>query len=440
MPAPMNFLLLLSCNSIYVQGSLGISSFDDWAGNVMTSDYVIFSSDGEDSDGEILVTPINDVDMPTIRKQFVTAEDAFTATAHRLAMFGKRHKKHRITHGFVTTLGLITFLTSFLALVDWCAWRIVRQPLDNFYFLSPFIASAFLVACAGYVSIPVLKLFNIRQKFKRKWLPIHFSKKGTPTVGGLFFIPIGVAVAKFMSGSSTVISGMLAVTLAFAAVGLLDDTVAIAACFSFWLYTTNIPSPYGMKMVVQLPPPFGLVHLGKFYLLLTLFTFILMANGHYLTDGLDGLGGGTSALSFVAMSTAVLPICSGLSIFGASMAGACVGFLLHNRHKASVTMGSTGSFALGGALAAMASCSGMFIPLYIASGFLVLEISAVIIQILYFKVAQRLQRRGGRSFHIAPLHHHFEMCGMPEHFIVAAAYCVSSLLALLATYVALISA
>ncbi|XP_074276701.1 phospho-N-acetylmuramoyl-pentapeptide-transferase homolog isoform X1 [Silene latifolia] len=426
----------------------------------MTSDYVIFSSDGEDSDGEILVTPINDVDMPTIRKKFVTSEDAVTATAHRLAMFGKRHKKHRITHGLITSLGLIAFLTSFLALVDWCAWRIVRQPLDNFYFLFPFIASAFLVACAGYVSIPLLKLFNIRQKFKRKWLPVHFSKKGPPTVGGLFFIPIGVAVAKFMSGASTEISGMLAVTLAFAAVGLLDDTVrlikyqnsglsgvtriilevAIAACFSFWLYTTNIPSPYGMKMVVQLPPPFGLVHLGKCYLFLTLFTFILMANGHYLTDGLDGLGGGTSALSFVAMSTAVLPICSGLSIFGASMAGACVGFLLHNRHKASVTMGSTGSFALGGALAAMASCSGMFIPLYIASGFLVLEISAVTIQIVYSKVVQSSQRRGVRSFQIAPLHHHFEMCGMPEHFIVAGAYIVSSLLSLLATYVALISA
>ncbi|KAK9696952.1 hypothetical protein RND81_08G006400 [Saponaria officinalis] len=442
------------------EGTFGITSLDDWGGNVGASDYMIFSSDGEDSDGEILVTPINDVDMPTIKKQFVNTEDAFTATAHRLAMLGRKHKKYRITHGFVTSLMLITFLTSFLALVDWFGWRIVRQPLDSFHFLSPFIASAFLVACAGYVSVPILKRLNIRQKLKRKWPPRYFSKKGTPTVGGIFFIPIGAAVAKFMSGSSTEISGVIAVTLAFAAFGLLDDTIglikyrnfgqsggtkiimeaAIAACFSFWLYTANISSPYGMKMLVQLPPPFGLVNAGKSYLILTLFTFIFMANGTYVTDGLDGLGGGTSALSFVAMSTAVLPICSDISIFGASMAGACVGFLLHNRHKASVTMGSTGSFALGGALAAMASCSGMFLPLYIASGFLVLEMSAVIMQIVYSKVARRLQTKRLHSFYIAPLHHHFEMSGIREPFIVAGAYLISSVLAVLASYVGLISA
>ncbi|KAL9224379.1 hypothetical protein vseg_000416 [Gypsophila vaccaria] len=442
------------------EGALGISSLDDWGGNMGASDYMIFSSDGEDSDGEILVTPINDIEMPTIKKQFINAEDAFTATAHRLVMLGKRHKKYRITHGFVTNLGLITFLTSFLAFVDWCGWRIVRQPLENFYFLSPFIVSAFLVACAGYVSVPILKRFNIRQKLKRKWPPRHFSKKGTPTVGGMFFIPIGAVVAKFMSGSSTEISGIMAVTLAFAAVGLLDDMIGlikyrnfglsrgtklileavIAGCFAFWLYNTNISSPYGMKMLVQLPPPFGLVNAGKSYLILTLFTFIFMANGHYLTDGLDGLGGGTSALSFVAMSTAVLPICSDISIFGASMAGACVGFLLHNRHKASVTMGSTGSFALGGALAAMASCSGMFIPLYIASGFLVLEMSAVTMQILHFKVSQRLHSKRLHSYYIAPLYHHFEMSGIREPFIVSGAYLISSILAIFASYVGLISA
>ena len=77
------------------QGSLGISPWDDWGSNEEPSEYLIFSSDGEDSDGEILVMPINDVDMPAIKKQFVTAEDALTATAHRVAMFGKRHKRHR---------------------------------------------------------------------------------------------------------------------------------------------------------------------------------------------------------------------------------------------------------------------------------------------------------------------------------------------------------
>ncbi|XP_021722238.1 phospho-N-acetylmuramoyl-pentapeptide-transferase homolog isoform X3 [Chenopodium quinoa] len=382
------------------EDSVGISSFDDWGNNEGTSDYMIFSSDGEDSDGEILVTPMNDVDMPRVKRQFVTAEDALTATASRLALLGRMHKKDRIIYGFVSNFGLISFLTICLAFVDWRAWRIVRQPLNAFYFLSPFLASASLVAFAGYVSVPILKIFNIRQKFRRKWPYKYNSKKGTPTIGGVFFIPIGVAVAKFMGGSSTEFTGILLVTLAYAVIGLFDDTVglikpcnfglsrgtklllevAVAAWFSFWLYTQNISSPYSMKMLVPLPAPVGLLNLGGYYLLLTVFTFILMTRGHKIIDELDGFAGGIAALAFVAMSVAVLPICSDVSVFGTSMAGACVGFLLHNRYRASVTMGNTGSLAIGGALAAMASCSGMFIPLFIASGILVIEVIAVVIQ------------------------------------------------------------
>jgi phospho-N-acetylmuramoyl-pentapeptide-transferase len=136
-------------------------------------------------------------------------------------------------------------------------------------------------------------------------------------------------------------------------------------------------------MLLPLPAPIGLVCLGKWYLLLTSFCFVSMGNGVNLTDGLDGLAGGAAALAFLGMSIVVLPICSELSIFGASMAGACVGFLLHNRYRASVFMGDTGSLALGGALAAMAACTGMFFPLVISSGIFVMEASSVIIQVGY---------------------------------------------------------
>lgn len=165
-----------------------------------------------------------------------------------------------------------------------------------------------------------------------------------------------------------------------------------------------------------------------------------MGNGVNLTDGLDGLAGGAAALAFIGMSIAVLPICSELAIFGASMAGACVGFLLHNRYRASVFMGDTGSLALGGALAAMAACTGMFFPLFISSGIFVMEASSVIIQVLYFKTTRLLWGFGRRVFRMAPLHHHFELCGIKEPIIVAGAYGISSMLALLAAYVGLISA
>lgn len=221
-------------------------------------------------------------------------------------------------------------------------------------------------------------------------------------MGGLFFIPAGILVAQFLVGFSSIeVSGAAMATMAYAVVGLLDDIlnliknqsngllawmiilleVAMGIWFSFWLHTANISSPYGMKMLIPLPPPLGLLYLGKCYYLLTSFCFVSLGNGVNLTDGLDGLAGGTAALAFIGMSISVLPICSELAIFGASMAGACVGFLLHNRYKASVLMGETGSLGLGAALAAMASCTGMFFPLSITSGFFVIEALPLIIQV-----------------------------------------------------------
>ncbi|GAB4829357.1 hypothetical protein Ancab_019028 [Ancistrocladus abbreviatus] len=439
------------------EGSFDISPMDDWGNE---ASFVVSSSEGEESDGEILVTPINDVDMPNIKKEFINAEDALTVTAHRLAMLGRRHKKYRIRYGFVTNMGLMAFLTLLLAFVDWCAWRIVRLPLEPFYFMRPFFISAILVACTGYISVPLLKRFNICQRIQQG--PVkHYSMKGTPTMGGLFFVPIGVVVAKVLAGfSSCEVSGVVAITLAFAVVGLLDDTVnliknynfglsgqtkillevACAAWFSFWLDTANISSPYGMKMLVPLPPPYGLLNLGKSYLLLSSFSLIFTANGVSSTDGLDGLAGGAAALAFVGMSIAVLPICPDLSVFGSSMAGACVGFLLHNRYKASVFMGSTGMLALGGALAAMASCSGMFIPLFIASGIFILEMLSMIMQVCYFSITKSLHGTGCCLFRMVPLHYHLELCGLKEPFIVAGCYVLSSVLAVVAGYVGLISA
>lgn len=193
-------------------------------------------------------------------------------------------------------------------------------------------------------------------------------------------------------------------------------------------------------MLVPLPAPLGLLNMGRCYLFLTSFTFVSMGNGVNLTDGLDGLAAGTAALAFTGMSIAVLPICSDLSVFGASMAGACVGFLIHNRYRASVFMGDTGSLALGGALAAMAGCTGMFFPLFISSGIFVLEAVSVIMQVSYFKTTKQFLGGGRRLFRMAPFHHHLELCGVKEPVIVASAYVMASMLAVFAGYVGLISA
>ncbi|KAK6917196.1 Phospho-N-acetylmuramoyl-pentapeptide transferase, conserved site, partial [Dillenia turbinata] len=439
----------------------GVSLLDDWGNNEGTSGYVFSSSDGEESDGDVLLNPISDIELPSTNDRHAPSYDSLAVTAHRFAMLAKRRKKRKIKYGILNNVGLIAFLTVLLLLVDLCAWRIVRLPLEPFYLMRPFFISAALASCAGYICVPLLNVFKMHQVLRKTGPTKHSSKKGTPTMGGLFFIPVGITVARTIVGYSSIeVSGAAAVTLGFAAIGLLDDVlslvknhnhglsgwikilleVAVGTWFSYWLDATSLSLPYSMKTLVPLPPPLGLVFLGKCYLLLTSFCFVSMGNGVNLTDGLDGLAGGTAALAFIGMSVAVLPLYPDLAVFGASMAGACVGFLLHNRYRASVFMGDTGSLALGGALAAMASCTGMFFPLFVASGVFVLEVLSVIMQISYSKATKHLQGASRRLFRMAPFHHHLELSGIREPFIVTGAYIVTSFLCVLAGYIGLISA
>lgn len=216
--------------------------------------------------------------------------------------------------------------------------------------------------------------------------------------------------------------------------------VAVGLWFSIWLESTNLPTPYNMKFLVPLPPPYGIVRAGKCYQLLTLLFFVALPNGVHLSDGADGLVGGVSSLAFVGMSIAVLPIFPELAIFGASMAGASVGFLFHNRYKASILMGDVGSFGLGGALSAMAACTGMFFPLFISVGVFILEALSVVLQVIVLKATIRRKGVSRLISHVSPLHQQLKLFGLKVPLIVASAYVVSSILAIFAGYVGLVSA
>lgn len=122
----------------------------------------------------------------------------------------------------------MTFLTILLLLVDCSAWRIVRLPLEPFYLMRPFCISAIVVSCAGYVCVPLLRSLKIYSIIRREGPARHSSKKGTPTMGGLFFVPIGIIVAEVSVGFSSIeVRGAAVATLAFAAIGLLDDVLSI---------------------------------------------------------------------------------------------------------------------------------------------------------------------------------------------------------------------
>eukprot|EP00850_Spirogloea_muscicola_P019178 SM000185S04037 [mRNA] locus=s185:146626:148913:+ [translate_table: standard] len=279
-------------------------------------------------------------------------------------------------------------------------------------------------------------------------------------MGGAFFLPAGVGTALLAMGTAAPeLQAVAAVTAAFAAIGLLDDALvligrhnrglpgrtklllqlAVGLGFYWWLDRTVLLSPYKMRWLIPLPQPLGLWYAGKWCLPLSVFTYAAMSNGVNLTDGADGLAAGVAAAAFFGMTVAVLPIYPALAVFGASMAGACVGFLAHNRHKAAVFMGDTGSLALGGALAAMAVCTGLYLPLLVASGIFVIETLSVVGQVAYFKWTRRRYGEGRRWLRMAPLHHHLELSGLPEPRIVASAYMTGLALALAAAHLALIS-
>lgn len=133
----------------------------------------------------------------------------------------------RIYHGLLINLALIIFMTLVILLVDWCGWKIVRLPLSPFYLTSPFFLSLILASCAGYICVPLLKTLKFHQILRKEGPARHSRKMRTPTMGGLFFIPAGISVAKFVTGFSSIeVSAAAAATLAFAAIGLLDDVLS----------------------------------------------------------------------------------------------------------------------------------------------------------------------------------------------------------------------
>ncbi|KAI4343075.1 hypothetical protein MLD38_027620 [Melastoma candidum] len=439
-------------------GFADIPPLVDWEDVEGVSGYLLSSSENEDSDGEIVISAAPDADLPMVSE---TTNEALAVTAHRFAILGRRRRRRRIRDGILIILGLISFLTVCLLLLDLYAWRIVRLPLPQFYLSRPFFISAAISSCLGYVFVPILRSLNIYQNNQTGGLARPLFKKITPTMGGLFFVPVGVAVSEFVVGFSSVeVTAAAGATLIFAVIGFLDDAlslikdqdhylsawfklsleVAVGCFFSLWLESASISSPYGMKMLVPLPSPLGLVCLGKLYFLLTSICFVSTGNGINMIDGVDGLAGGVAALAFIAMSIVVLPICADLAIFGSSMAGACIGFLLHNRYKASVFMGETGSLALGGALAAMAACTGMFFPLFISCGVSVVEAIQFTMQASQFNAAKCSSIQRHNRHRVIPLHHRLLLHGFKEPAIVALAYVISLVFCILAGYTGLTSA
>ena len=302
-------------------------------------------------------------------------------------------------------------------------------------------------AAAGFVVVPVLRALKTGQFIREEGPQAHFKKAGTPTMGGIFFIPVGVFVAIALSGFSqgVVAAGLL--TLAYGFIGWLDDwqvlqrksnkgisprtklalQIIFSILFCVWVLGTQ---PTDLTTVIL---PLGInIPLGILFWPLAGFVLVAESNATNLTDGLDGLMGGTGAIALLGLATLMPATHPDLMVFCAAMSGACLGFLVHNRNPAKVFMGDTGSLALGGALAAAGILSGNLFGLLIVTLLFFAETVSVIIQVGYYKATKGPDGVGKRFFRMAPLHHHFELSGWSELRVVGVFYGVTASLVAIA--------
>ena len=313
--------------------------------------------------------------------------------------------------------------------------------------LLPFAVTAIVTGTLGYLVVPFLQKLKAGQVIQEDGPATHLKKAGTPTMGGIFFLPTAVIIALIWGGFTANLMAVATVTLAYGFIGWLDDwqilrqksnkgitprqklvfQISIAVLFCLWLWQTQ------PETITNVELPFNVViPLGILFWLLAGFVMVAESNATNLTDGVDGLAGGTGAIAFLGMAILMLPNYPDLAIFAVCISGGCLGFVLHNRNPASVFMGDTGSLALGGGIAALGILSQNLWGLLIISGIFLIESLSVIAQVTYYKATKDSEGKGKRLFKMAPIHHHLELSGWSETQIVGIFYLINTLLVILA--------
>jgi len=294
--------------------------------------------------------------------------------------------------------------------------------------------------------IPALVKFKFGQVIRDDGPQSHMKKAKTPTMGGIMIIISFLLASLIFMRDNPEAMAIAITTVAFGFVGFLDDFLKITKKSSdglrawqkllgqiiisigFIWYWSTLPG-FSTEILIPFFPELTL-DLGIFFPVFVLFIFLGTSNGANLTDGLDGLASGVTAIIAVFfMFSAWILDSATIPVAGAAV-GALLGFLLFNFHPARVFMGDTGSLALGGFVASIALVLQMPLFLGIVAIIYVIESLSVIIQVVYFKLTRR------RFFKMAPIHHSFEVSGWPETKVVAFFYVITAIAALLG-YVAL---
>ena len=294
------------------------------------------------------------------------------------------------------------------------------------------VVSLAITLAAGKLLIPALIRLKAGQSIKEVGPTWHKGKQGTPTMGGLMFI-IGIGIAILILGWRGMLERnfthlyVYVFALVFGVIGYIDDYQKVKHH-----HNTGLTAP--QKFLLQLAAAIAFLCLMRYegmlspnlyipffnthlvlpwvvYMIFAAFVIIGTVNAVNITDGIDGLS-----------SSVTVP-----GVFAGALVGGLLGFLCYNHYPAKVFMGDTGSLFLGGAVAALAFAYDMPLILLLVGFVYLCETLSDIIQVTYFKLTH-----GKRIFKMAPLHHHFEMCGWKETKIVAVFAAVSALFCVLA--------
>lgn len=301
----------------------------------------------------------------------------------------------------------------------------------------------------GVILIPLLRKLHFGQSVSLTLGERHLKKNGTPTIGGLIFIiPTVISLLLlWFRGSIEMTSNLMIVLFVFisyAFLGLADDLLKIVfknnkglsimfkllmqtviALVFFYIFIRNGGVPEIRISAINL-----YIYMGWTYGLFILFLLVGSSNAVNITDGLDGLAGGLSAIAFLAYglitwNTTWLAGYQEIAIFCFVLIGSLLGFLVFNTNPAKVFMGDTGSLALGGSLAAIAILTRHELSLAVVGGVFVIETLSSLIQIIAIRKFHK------KIFKMAPLHHHFEKLGWEENDIVKMFWIVGLILAML---------
>ena len=322
------------------------------------------------------------------------------------------------------------------------------------------ITALFICLILGPFFIRLLQKMQVKESIRAEGPESHQKKSGTPTMGGLIILS-GIIIPSLLWADLTnfYIQSVLIVTIWLGMLGFMDDylkaikkeprglvgkkkligQVLLGLLFGFGL-TYFSPNYDGMTNI-----PFFknyVLNLGILYLPFIIFVITGASNAVNLTDGLDGLAIGLSALCFIAFGAIAyvtgrldyssylqieyMPGSGELTIYCGAAIGSALGFLWFNAHPAEVFMGDTGSLALGGALGAISILLKKELLLVIVGGVFVVEALSVILQVLSYRF-----RNKKRIFKMAPIHHHFELSGWAESKVVIRFWILGALCALL---------